>query len=136
MIRVVVDTSVYVSAFIGRPDGAPALLLAAARERRVKLIVSPKLIEELADVLARPKLAAWASGDRAATYVAGIAALAEHQSDAKVAPALTRDEGDNYLVALAHLADADAIVTLDKDLLDADLEISSVRPAELLARLT
>jgi predicted nucleic acid-binding protein len=45
-----------------------------------------------------------------------------------------RDEADDYLVALAQLADADAIVTLDNDLLDAQPG-PCLRPTELLARL-
>lgn len=54
-MRVVVDTNVWVSAVLN-PDGHPARLLDAFRQRRFTPVVSRPLIEELADVLQRPRL--------------------------------------------------------------------------------
>lgn len=47
-----------------------------------------------------------------------------------------RDADDDYLVALARAARADAIVSLDRDLLDAQLDGIAVNdPARFLASL-
>jgi putative PIN family toxin of toxin-antitoxin system len=133
--RAVVDTSVFVSAFIGRSTAAPSQLLHAARERRFGIIASPQLIDELTQVLARPKFDRWAVEDRAAMFVSGISALSTHYDDPSSPAALTRDSQDDYLVALAHVSNADVIVSLDRDLLDAGLAIRCLTPADLLAAL-
>jgi putative PIN family toxin of toxin-antitoxin system len=53
--RIVLDTNVFVAAVTSR-EGVSARLLLAARAGRFQLFVSPLLLEELADVLTRPKL--------------------------------------------------------------------------------
>jgi hypothetical protein len=65
----VVDPSVLVSAFLGRPDAAPGRLVSAWRDGHFTMIVCPLLLDELADVLARPKFERWASGDCGLAYV-------------------------------------------------------------------
>ena len=55
MLRAVVDTNVWVSALLN-PMGHPALVLEAFRNRRFVAILSPPLIEELIDVLSRPRI--------------------------------------------------------------------------------
>ena len=58
-----------------------------------------------------------------------------HPGLAEVSPSV-RDPADDYLVALAREAHADALVSLDRDLLDAGLtDIAIERPAALLERL-
>lgn len=81
MIRAVVDTSVLVSAFIGRPDAAPARVIAAWRDGRVVFIGSPQLVRELDGVLARPRFARWSGDDRGAAYVSAIAVGFELHND-------------------------------------------------------
>jgi uncharacterized protein len=131
----VIDTSVFVSAFIGRDDAAPARLLRAARERRFTIIASPQLIRELTQVLDRPKFRAWSANDRAPIFVGGIVALSEVHGDPPAPPALTRDSEDDYLVALAHSTNADSIVSLDRDLLEAGLTIRCLTPTDFLVAL-
>jgi predicted nucleic acid-binding protein len=47
-----------------------------------------------------------------------------------------RDPDDDYLVALMHAAHADVLVSLDRDLLDAELDgITAVDPAVFVSRL-
>jgi predicted nucleic acid-binding protein len=67
----VVDPSVLVSAFLGRADAAPGQLVRAWRDAHFTMIVCPLLLDELAEVLARPKFERWASEDRGPAYVAG-----------------------------------------------------------------
>ena len=136
MIRAVVDPSVLVSAFIGSADAGPGRLVQAWRDRRFVLIVSPILLTELETVLSRPKFARWASDERAAAYVAAFGARSEHQPDPDEQPPPVRDPADDYLVALMRATEADFLVSLDNDLLDAELEdIDIVDPAVFLGRV-
>jgi uncharacterized protein len=134
--RVVVDPSVLVSAFLGNPDAGPGQLVAAWREHRFVMIVSPQLLAELGEVLARPKFQRWAGEERGTAYVAAFAAQGEHHADPEDAGGHLRDADDDYLVALAQTAKVDGIVSLDRDLLDARLDrIAVVDPARFLSRL-
>ena len=136
MIRAVVDPSVLVSAFIGDPKAGPGRLVTAWRDHRFVLVVSPLLLDELEDVLGRPKFERWASQGRAPAYIAALRARSEHRSDVPSAqPVEVRDPDDHYLVALAREAEADYLVSVDGDLLDAELDVSVVRPAVFLAGL-
>jgi putative PIN family toxin of toxin-antitoxin system len=100
------------------------------------LVVSPLLLAEIAEVLARPKFARWASDGRAEAYVAALAALGEHQPDPDDPPSMLRDPEDDYLIALMRAANADFLVSLDNDLLDAHLDdIGVLDPAVFLTRV-
>lgn len=52
MLKAVLDTNVLVSALIS-PNGTPAQLINAWREKKFELVVSPAILEELAEVLQR-----------------------------------------------------------------------------------
>ena len=52
---VLVDTNVWVSSFIN-PSGSPARLVQAWRDGRYHVVVSLPLLEELSDVLTRPRI--------------------------------------------------------------------------------
>ncbi|HWY89653.1 MAG TPA: putative toxin-antitoxin system toxin component, PIN family [Solirubrobacteraceae bacterium] len=137
MIRAVVDPSVLVSAFIGDPGAGPGRLVEAWRDRRFVLVVSPLLLAELGEVLSRPKFSRWAGEGRGAAYVAGFGARSEHQPDPDEPPSSgVRDPDDDYLVALMHATEADVLVSLDRDLLDAQLDdITVIDPAVFVGRL-
>jgi putative PIN family toxin of toxin-antitoxin system len=117
VIRVVVDPGVYVSAFISPRRAAPAIVVEALLDARLKALVSPLLIGELARVLSRPKFERAASDGRAEAYVALIAERATRVEDLAPAAAATADPDDDYLVALASAHDAEAIVSGDRHLL-------------------
>lgn len=138
MIRAVVDPSVLVSAFIGDPTAGPGRLIEAWRDRRFVLVVSPLLLAELDEVLSRPKFAHWAGDGRGAAYVAGFDARSEHQPDPVDPPSSgVRDPDDDYLVALMRVTQADFLVSLDRDLLDAQLnDVAAIDPAAFVGRLT
>jgi putative PIN family toxin of toxin-antitoxin system len=137
LIRAVVDPSVLVSAFIGDPTAGPGQLVEAWRDRRFALVVSPLLLTELDEVLSRPKFARWAGDGRGAAYVAGFDARSEHQPDPVDPPSSgIRDPDDDYLVALMRATQADFLVSLDRDLLDAQLDdIAAIDPAVFVGRL-
>lgn len=115
------------------PDG----LVAAWRDRRFVLVVSPLLLGEFDDVLSRPKFERWASDGRGRAFIGALRARSEHCSDpAEPLSTGVRDPDDNYLVALLQDANADFLVSLDRDLLEAKLPgISILDPARFTARL-
>lgn len=116
MRRVVVDPGVLVSAII-TPRGPPAEIVRAVREYRLTLVVSPRLLAELIGVLQREKFRRYVTLEEVEQYVAGIASHAETLSDPPAGAPIARDPNDDYLIALARAAHADAIVSGDEDLL-------------------
>ena len=63
-MRVVADANVLVSAALARSPQAPsALTLDAALDGRLELIISPLLLQEIAMVLARPRLRKYLSSE-------------------------------------------------------------------------
>lgn len=129
--RIVIDPGVYVSAAIGGA-GAPAQLLEAAVEGRVVLLVSPLLLAELREVLAREKLRRWLSVEDAAAFVDAVVLLASPIDDPpdESWARVCRDPDDDYLVALAETNDVTLLVSGDRDLLDVQrpgLDVRSPR---------
>jgi predicted nucleic acid-binding protein len=68
--------------------------------------------------------------------IARIERQATVRPDPAPTPHLTRDPADDYPVALARAENVDAIVSGDRDLLEAAIERPPVeRPAEFVSRL-
>jgi putative PIN family toxin of toxin-antitoxin system len=122
VIRAVVDPGVLVSAFIGRRGSVGDRLVRAWRSGKVELIVSQLLLDELSGVLARPKFAHAAREGRAVDFVQALRAGATLVEDPPGEEEITRDPKDDYLVRLARSTDASALVSGDRDLLEAGLE--------------
>jgi predicted nucleic acid-binding protein len=83
--RAVLDTSVLVSAIL-RPDGPSGAILRAARRGRFVMITSPAILDELVDVLTRPKLLEGPLKDRSDPRPAGPLArrgACAHPEDAR-----------------------------------------------------
>lgn len=136
MRRVVLDPGVLVSAIVA-PTGPPAEIVRLIRQRRLALVVSPHLLAELLGVLRRPRFRAYVNVDEAEAYVGGLASLAETLPDAQSPRRVTRDPKDDYLIALAVAAGADALISGDADILAvtrADARVLS--PRALLDELT
>jgi len=136
LTRAVLDPNVLVSAFIGRRGSAPDRLVRAWREGAFELIVSPKLLGELAEVLWRPKFRRQAGEGRAEAYVAAIAAGALRVDDPRDPARISPDVDDDYLVALAMTSRADVLVSGDRHLLGLESPRTPVvSPRELADRL-
>jgi hypothetical protein len=75
------------------------------------------LIEELTDVLARPKFAPLVGEVDRARFLSAVVAVSHSVGDPAKIAALSRDPDDDYLLALAVEHRADWIVTGDRDLL-------------------
>jgi putative PIN family toxin of toxin-antitoxin system len=135
VLRVVFDPNVLVSAVI-TPVGPPAEALDAWRNGEFDLIVSPRLLDELEDVLLRPKFRAYVSPEQVGAYVEALAAEALAFDDVADPPRVTPDPDDDYLIALARAAGAALLVSGDKHLLDlADPPVGVITPRDLLERL-
>lgn len=136
MIRAVVDPGVLISAFISPSGLAPDRIVRAWRNGEFELLVSPKLIAELAEVLARPKFERQAAGGRAEAFVGAIAGGALLLNDPETRPRVSRDPDDDYLFALARAGRADLIVSGDSHLTELDqVEPPVLTPRELVDRL-
>ena len=139
-MRVVADANVLVSAALARSPQAPSVLtLDAALDGRLELITSPLLLQEIAMVLARPRLRKYLSAQEALRFITDLAAQTTLVADPPAPhPAACRDPDDDYLIALATASGADAIVTGDLDLIAVDpeqLATEVITPRQLIDRL-
>lgn len=135
MIRAVWDPGVLIAAVIN-PEGAPGRGLRALVDQRWTLVLSPLLLDELHSVLRRPRFRRYLTETDAATFAGDVAGLGEVWDDPPDRLRLTRDPGDDYLVALALAAQADCIVSGDRDLHEAPhLGIEVLVPQAFLTRL-
>lgn len=120
MTRAVLDPNVLVAAAI-RSEGVPARCLRAHADGRFELVVSQVLLEELRTVLRREKFRPFLTVEQGERLVEALARDAIVTDDPADAPPVSRDPGDDYLIALARAASAHALVTGDADLLEVDL---------------
>lgn len=110
MIRTVLDTNVLVSALIS-PFGNEAQALDAVQERRITPCLSNSILEEYAEVLARPKFGfAW---DEIQGLV-GLLKLNGLLFEPAPLTGASPDPGDEKFIECALDADAEFIVTGNK----------------------
>ena len=116
MLRALVDTNVWVSALLN-PHGFPARVLEALKAEQFTLILSEPLLEELLDVLSRPRLVK--KYHLEPRDIAELAALLEEKA-ISVKPQgefhLCRDPRDDVVLETALLGRADYAVSRDDDL--------------------
>lgn len=131
MRRVVLDPGVLVSALI-TPSGTPAKLLEEMRNGALELIVSPLLLSELEEVLAREKFRRYVDMDTVRDYVGLLRRDAVVAEDpAEEPPLRSADPDDDYLIGLAFSQKA-VLVSGDKHLLDLTGGAPILAPADLL----
>jgi putative PIN family toxin of toxin-antitoxin system len=139
VIRVVLDANVLVSAALARDPAAPSVrAFDAMLDVRFEAIASPTLLGEVTSVLGRERLRRYLSLEEARRFVTDLAGVVTLAADPPTPyPAVCRDPGDDYLVALARTAVVDALVTGDRDLLELeDIGVAVITPRELVERLT
>ena len=135
--RAVLDTSVLVSAIL-RPDGPSGAILRAVRRGRFVMVTSPAILDELVDVLTRPKLRARArvTFEDVAKIRLALQQLAETVPGAyRDVEAVPTDPKDNPVVATALEGEADHLVTLDeRDLLSLKVILGRAhRPVQIVS---
>jgi hypothetical protein len=114
-MRIVLDTNILISALLS-PLGAPAKLLDAWERKRFTLVASGALIAELREVAGRPFFRARLRASAAELLAAGLRDFSFYCPDLPSGP-IEPDPKDTYLLALAETAQADFLVTGDKELL-------------------
>lgn len=135
------DSSVLVTATLSTGGGSGRLVSLWLSGSGLEVIVSRRLLEETAGVLSRPKFARQTAGFNIDQRVAAFAHYGKFWPDAPEPAPATRDPNDDYLVSLALEAGVDALVSLDRDLLDlgsvssGGSEIPVLTPGALLAQL-
>jgi hypothetical protein len=120
--KVVADTVVYVRA-IFNPRGACGRTLLGYADS-VDLVLSPPLIDEIVDVLARPSMVR-RFARRNPEYTVAISNVLAALSRASIVtisdvPSVERDPNDDMVLATAVVSGAEYLVTEDKDLLVLD----------------
>jgi putative PIN family toxin of toxin-antitoxin system len=116
LLKVVLDTSVFVSAILSKhPDSAPSRILENWKKGEFTLVISPQMLEELVIVLLRRGISETDVED----LVAVIVAIALQIPGAYEATLLDEiDPDDNKFIAAAYESNADYIVSLDAHLLN------------------
>ena len=132
-MRVVLDVNVLISALLSRA-GAPGRLLALWLEGAFELVVSEELLAELDRARAYPKLREHISPEDAADFIALLRSTASMVAGAERPDPISRDPGDDYLLALAK-ASASVLVSGDRDLLVLAPELPIQEPGALLEHL-
>jgi putative PIN family toxin of toxin-antitoxin system len=107
MARVVLDTNIVVSACLS-PEGAPATIVELALLGAFTLCLSPVVLAEYRDVLAREKFAR--QHERIEVVLEGIAEVGLAVDPVDVLT-ISPDDEDNRLLECAQAAQADFLVT-------------------------
>jgi uncharacterized protein len=117
-MRVVLDTNIVVSGLLWR--GPEQQLLYAARQGQISLYTTQSLLEELLDVLIRPRFAVrlTLANLTAHALVEGYAVLATIVEAALISPTIQRDPDDDAVLACALAAQAELVVSGDHHLLN------------------
>jgi putative PIN family toxin of toxin-antitoxin system len=129
----VLDVNVLIAALLAR-DGAPARLLLRWLAGDFELIVADKLLAELSRALSYAKVRSRVPEADASAFVELIETTATKAPDPEKPERLTRDPGDDYLLALAASTSA-AVVSGDRDLLDLGGALPIYSPAEFHSTL-
>ena len=117
-VRVVADTNTIVSALLW--NGSPYRLIAAIDEYAIAFYTSRALLDELADVLPRGKLAkaVHATGKTPTQLIAEYEAFVNLVAPASIRRTVPNDPDDDHVLACALAARADWIVSGDRHLLN------------------
>jgi putative PIN family toxin of toxin-antitoxin system len=115
-LRAVLDPNVLLSALLA-PTGVPAALLRRWLDGEFELLVSERLLVELRRALNYPKLRLHVSGEEAGAFIELLRGDGMMAHDVAAPPRISRDPGDDYLLALAK-SNAAVLVSGDQDLLE------------------
>jgi putative PIN family toxin of toxin-antitoxin system len=116
-VRVVLDTNVLLAGLFWH--GPPHALLEKVRSGELTMLCSPELLNELAEVLARPKFRSILARSKSSRedLVAEVRELGEVITPPPLPDSECRDRDDNHVLALAMAGHCDWIITGDEDLL-------------------
>lgn len=134
MIKVVIDTNVYISGTFW--SGKPKKIINMAKRREISVVTSKELLEELKDVLTREDKDFKLSEEEADKIIGNIRSYAELVKPTQRVT-VCRDIKDNMVIECAIEGGADYIVSGDPDLkvLKEYQKIQIVNPTEFLEML-
>jgi uncharacterized protein len=138
MIRAVFDTNVFISALFN-PSRPPAQVLEVALLGKIRLVVSPQLIEEIERVLTYPKVKKLlkkrhTDPDEVVEVMVKALKVAVLTPGELTVEAIPDDPADDMVLACALEGNADYIISGDHHLLDLEnyRGIKIVNPARFL----
>ena len=116
-MRVVLDVNVWVSGLLWR--GIPGLILDLSADHEITVLISQSLFQELIHTLSKPKLQNQirALGVTVQDLLNTVRELSVFCGSAEVTCPQLRDPDDLIVLGAAQAAEADVIITGDKDLL-------------------
>lgn len=136
-MKLVLDTNVFISALLWH--GPPHELLRAIEKGTFTLCTTPALLEELRDVLNRPKFSSRLKERKTSCeeLLAGIIDVAELHPDEKIDPVVKNDPDDDKVLSCASVSGAKYIVTGDPHLLKLGnwSNISILTPQQFLSHI-
>jgi putative PIN family toxin of toxin-antitoxin system len=136
-IRAVIDTNILVRALI-KPDGTVGPVLQRLRQGQYTLLYAPPLLEELVDVLNRPRIRRkYGLTEADIRTVVGLLLLRGEAVTPAERITICRDPKDNKFLEVAVAGEADVLVSGDEDLrvLHPFRGIPIVPPVEFLEML-
>ncbi|MCL4862983.1 MAG: putative toxin-antitoxin system toxin component, PIN family [Caldilineaceae bacterium] len=138
MLRVIIDTNVFIRYLIRPSFAVKNLIEAFWLTGVIQIVVAPELIEELTDVLQRKSIQRLVYADEGQALLDALMQQAEVLPAIGNTPVYTRDAKDDKFVACAIAGQADFLVTFDEDLLVLrQVGVTRVvTPQQLLAELT
>lgn len=120
ILRVVFDCNIFVQ-FLLNPNGVAAKCLKVVQDGKAKLFISKETLEEIRDVIMRPNILARlpdADEFQIETFIEHITSISTFVDSVPHSFDFERDPKDEIIIDLAIEAEADYIVSRDKDLLD------------------
>ena len=136
-MKLVVDTNVLISALLWQ--GAPHELLRLIEAGTFTLCITPVLLEELGDVLSRPKFSTRIKERKTSSedLLAGIIDIAELHPDRAIEPIVKNDPEDDKFLSCALVSGAKYIITGDPHLLKLKdcSDISILTPRQFLRHI-
>ena len=116
MLRVVIDTVVFVRSLINPHSRSGQIVF--SHNKLYELYVSEPVIKEILEVLQRPELTSKFNSLKKMNYKKILIILSHAQAvEISKIPEVSRDPKDNIFIATAIEAEADYLVSEDKDLL-------------------
>ena len=126
ILRIVLDTNVWISGLLS-PKGVPAAILKALEEKRVQLLVSDLMADEILRVLNYPKIRKYPHvTDDLLRSVAALLLFHVERIEPTVTHTLSPDPDDNMFLDVAVTGRAEALVTGDKSDLLSLKEINGI----------
>ncbi|MFW6118693.1 MAG: putative toxin-antitoxin system toxin component, PIN family [Chloroflexota bacterium] len=118
MLKIVLDTNILVSALIN-PRGSPAQIIDYVFENKVRLFISPPIVEELERVLNYPKLMKrhGLGRKKLKEFISNLLSIMLLAQGEETIEVITEDPSDNRYLSCAVNAKVDFIISGDVHLL-------------------